>query len=88
MTPDERKGAGERLRLFLRAEDRDTPVSRAELAGYLFAALQQIEGDEGLMRTAMEALDECAQKIHWLDFLEGARAALRARLGPAPEVKP
>ena len=82
MTPEQRKHARGRLRLFLYAEDGDTPVSRAELAGYLVDALAQIGADEALMRDALFLIGgwvpERVKRTY--SFVD----ALRARLGEVP----
>ena len=88
MTPAKRNAARERLRLFLHAEDRSAPVSRAELAGYLADALKQIDDDEkgrkddeALMRRALRYCDpgvSCPFEEH-----HNLRRDLRARLGEA-----
>jgi len=81
MTPEMRNAARERLRLFLHAEDGDAPVSRAELVGYLAAALNQIAYDEGLM---LRALRRCDPDV-CVPFSEHENVVrdLRARLGEA-----
>jgi len=88
--PEQRRAARERTRLFLHAADKDTPVSRAELAGYTISALDQIDADEGLMRKVLEA----AEAGGVVCFFEGCQEPycsafrlLRARLGEGAALK-
>ena len=82
MTPEQRKNARARLDLFLSPNAGDTDrVSRAELAGYLKDALDQIGDDEALMRDALFLIGgwvpERVKRTY--SFVD----ALRARLGEA-----
>jgi len=64
-------------------------VGRAELAGYLVAALAQLDADEALMRRALVALDGERGKRCDRETVSGETITLlRTRLGdPAPEDK-
>ena len=82
MTPRQRKNARARLDLFLAASDGGFPVSRAELAGYLKDAFDQIGTDEALMRDALFLIGgwvpERVKRTY--SFVD----ALRARVGEVP----
>lgn len=86
MTPEQRKNARERLDLFLAASDGGSPVSRAELAGYLDAALDQMDADEGLLKRVRTVLylDVPRTKIGAYRQ-QRILDVLRARLGEAAQ---
>jgi len=100
MNRDDRKVAKTRLGMFLSPMMADSVrISRQELAGYLSAALDQIDDDEkrrkddeGLMRLMLADLDPDEMSrfgpVDWGRAMKLVRDALRARLGEAPATEP